>query len=116
MGIKLTRIYPKAFVYKISYKDMKPYIGICGRDTTLSKRFSEHKSHNNSHVIRLHQQSKNLFDVAQYHNELPCIEYLEQCENIVGHDLLKKEAEYSIKHSSINNYSNKHFPLSGVTR
>tara|TARA_R100000329_G_C7615789_1_gene218595 strand:+ start:2322 stop:2651 length:330 start_codon:yes stop_codon:yes gene_type:complete len=109
MGIKLNHIYPRAFVYKISYKDMKPYVGICGRDTTINKRFSEHKSHNRSHVTRLHQQSKVLFDEALKNDEEPLIECLEECEDIKGSELLKKEALYSIQCSSINNYSNKHF-------
>jgi len=34
---------------------------------------------------------------------------LEECEDIKGSELLKKEALYSIQCSSINNYSNKHF-------
>jgi len=109
MTIKLNKIYPSAFVYKIHYKDMKPYIGICGRPVALHKRFSEHKSHNGSNVTRLHQQSKILFDEALKNDELPTIEYLEQCENILGSELLRKEALYSIEYSSINSYSSKHF-------
>jgi len=109
MGLKINHTYPKAFIYKISYKDMKPYVGICGRDTTIKKRFAEHKSHNQSHVIRLHQQSKSLFDEALKDNQYPHIEYLEHCENIKGGDLLRKEAEYSIDCCSINKFSNKHY-------
>jgi len=109
MGIKLNHIYPRAFIYKISYKDMKPYIGVCGRDTTILRRFAEHKSHNKSHVTRLHQQSKSLFDEALKDNQYPYIECLERCEDIKGTDLLRKEAEYSIECCSINNYSNNHY-------
>ena len=97
MGLKLNHIYPRAFIYKISYKDMKPYIGVCGRDTTIL------------HVTRLHQQSKSLFDEALKDNQYPYIECLERFEDIKGTDLLRKEAEYSIECCSVNNYSNKHY-------
>ncbi len=92
MGLKVNHTYPRAFIYKISYKDMKPYVGVCGRDTTINQRFAEHKSHNKSHVTRLHQQSKPLFDEALKDNQYPTIECLEQCQDIKGSELLRKEA------------------------